>query len=128
MNSRGRPFRNTSQVKVMLTNNVLSELRSCHPELMKPGSTTFRHGKLAQFIEHILWKELRGKPKYVSSQINSGSGTSGESTRNYNSGDSPGSGLRSSSDIGGRHGPTGGELGSVENGDWEAGQESREER
>jgi len=66
--ARGRPTRNTAALNVRVSNAVLSELRSCRPDLLKPGSTQFRHGALGSWLENILWKELRGKPKYAAGQ------------------------------------------------------------
>jgi len=62
--NRGRPARNTCQVNVKLSNALMSEIRSTQPHLLKPGSSDFRYGALALWMENVLWREIRAKPKY----------------------------------------------------------------
>lgn len=62
--SRGRPRLNKIPVQVQLSPELVSALKTSKPELLKPGTTNFRHGALSTWVEALLWTELR-KPKYA---------------------------------------------------------------
>lgn len=67
--NRGRPQKNTTSVHIHLSTLLIAEIKTKHPTLLKPGTTEFRHGALASWIENVLWKELRSGNTHVQSQI-----------------------------------------------------------
>jgi len=67
-------------------------------------------------LENLLWKELRGKAKYVQGQTIRGSVVGQRPPEaEFSSGDPLGQDLHLAANIGGRDSLTGGELGSPEN-------------
>lgn len=65
MGTRGRPKTHKDSFKLRLSLRLISEIKTRHPELLKPGTTDFAYGKLTSWLESILWRELRGKPKHA---------------------------------------------------------------
>lgn len=60
--SRGRPATGKIALKVRLTPQLVAELKTKHPELLKPFTSEWRHGAVSAYFERLLWKELRRRP------------------------------------------------------------------
>lgn len=130
MTGRGRPTRNTSPIHIMVHNQLLAELRTRHPELLKPASLDFKYGALAKFIESILWKELRSKAKHnvQSETLNRSMGGQGSEKTSEPRGDNSGPSVYNEGIISSRHSNSSWQLGDSERSVERVGEEDIYER